>query len=127
VKLAQRKEAPLPPPFRWRTDLLPALYTIHAFTLGAIFFRAASFTDAWNYLMGIVSWRPGPVDMNALAVLVAAAIFSFGIDILQRNTRDETFAISWPAPARALTYATLVLAIMVFSGGTPIPFIYFQF
>jgi alginate O-acetyltransferase complex protein AlgI len=127
VKLAHRKEAPLPPPFVWRKDLLPTLYTILAFTFGAIFFRAASFTDAWNYLKGILAWRPGSLDGNAVAVLLVAAIFSFGLDILQRNTRDETFAIHWPAPARALMYGTFVLAIMIFSGGTPIPFIYFQF
>ncbi len=127
VKLAKRTEAPLPPPFNWRTDLLPALYTIHAFTLGAIFFRAASFSDAWNYLIGILSWRAGPASGDFGAVLIIAAIFSFAIDILQRNSRDETFVINWPAFPRAAFYTTLVIAIMIFSGGTPIPFIYFQF
>ena len=126
VKLARRQEAPLPPPFHLK-NVIPALYTICAFAFGAIFFRAVSFTDAANYLKGILSLRPGPLEGNAVAILVFAAILSFVIDILQRNTRDETFVIHWSVPARALAYGTLALAIIVFSGGTPVPFIYFQF
>jgi alginate O-acetyltransferase complex protein AlgI len=120
------KEAPLPPRFRWK-DVLPAVYTFHVFALSAVFFRSTSFSAAGQYIKGILTWRAGGVDMNALIVLIAASLFTFGIDILQRATRDETFAIHASNPARGLIYAVLFLSIVIFSGGSSIPFFYFQF
>ena len=126
VKTAHRTEAPLPPAFGW-TDLLPALLTFHLFAIGGVFFRSASFSDAQHFLSGILTLRSGPIEMNAAMVLLLAGIASFGIDIAQRNSRTETPMLAWPAPVRSLLYASLVIAIIVFSGSTPVPFIYFQF
>ena len=49
------------------------------------------------------------------------------IDILQRRNDRHEFVLDWPAVARGAAYAALVLPVLIFSGGTPTPFIYFQF
>jgi D-alanyl-lipoteichoic acid acyltransferase DltB (MBOAT superfamily) len=126
IKTAHRKEAPLPPPFRW-TYSLQAIRTFTLFCLAAVFFRAETFTEAWQFLTGLVTLRAGPLDANSAALVVLAALLSFAIDITQRNARDETPVIQWNLAARAAVYATLFVTILVFSGGTPTEFIYFNF
>jgi alginate O-acetyltransferase complex protein AlgI len=126
IKTARRQEAPLPPPFSWR--YIPSAFrTFTLFCFATLFFRSESFTGAWQFLTGLVTLRAGPVDRNAVALIVFAAIFMFGFDVLQRNLRDETPVIEWSPTARAAVYATLFVAIVLFSGGTATPFFYFQF
>ena len=126
IKAARRREAPLPPPFRWG-DVLPAFRTFTLFCVTFVFFRAASFSDAADVFSGIATLRPGVVDRNAIVIVLLAAVGLFAIDIAQRNARDETPVIEWGLTARAVVYAAMLGAILVFSGGTPTPFIYFQF
>jgi hypothetical protein len=92
-----------------------------------MFFRSPTFSAAWHFLTGLATLRPGPVDKNAVALMIYAAIFVLTIDIVQRNTRDETPVIEWPGVARGFVFATLFVAIVLFSGGVAQPFFYFQF
>jgi D-alanyl-lipoteichoic acid acyltransferase DltB (MBOAT superfamily) len=126
VRVAHRKEAPLPPPFR-PSHAPGALRTFTFFCLTFVFFRAASFGDAARFFRGIVSLRPGPVDFNGVVILILCAAALFTIDIVQRNSRDETPVIDWSLTPRSIVYASLVVAVLIFSGGVPTPFIYFQF
>jgi alginate O-acetyltransferase complex protein AlgI len=116
-----------PPRFGWRRDLLPALGTFHLVCLAWIFFRADSFHQAITYLGGILSLRGGPIRSDAALMLLVAAIIVATIDILQRNRGGETPMLSWRPVARGVVYAAFVIAIIIFSGGTSVPFIYFQF
>src|SRR6185503_11821951 len=115
IKTAHRTEAPLPPPFRAAYSL-QAFKTFTLFCLATVFFRSHTFAGAWDFLKGLVTLRPGPVVSNAIAILLLAALLSFAIDITQRNARDETPVIQWNLAARAVGYATLLLAILTFSG-----------
>jgi alginate O-acetyltransferase complex protein AlgI len=126
VRTARRQEAPLPPPVGWR-DALPAFRTFTLFCLATLFFRAETFHGAWTFLTGLLTLRAGPVNANAVVLILFAALFSFGVDIVQRNTRDETPVIEWSTAARAAVYATLFIGVLLFSGGTATPFFYFQF
>jgi len=126
IKTARRREAPLPPPFQWR-DAGRAFRTLTLFCFATLFFRSESFHGAWQFLTGLVTFRAGPVDRNAVILILFAAVCLFAIDLTQRNTRDETPVIEWNASARALVYATLLVSILLFSGGTTTPFFYFQF
>ncbi|MGH2758998.1 MAG: MBOAT family O-acyltransferase [Actinomycetota bacterium] len=110
----------------WR-DALPILATFHLVSVAWVFFRAASLEQALSYLGGIFTLRGGPLNPDAAALLVAAAVAVLGIDLMQRNTRTEEAVLDWGPVARGVAYAVMIVAIVVFSGGTPVPFIYFQF
>lgn len=108
-------------------DALPTLATFHVVCLAWVFFRASSLEQAVTYLTGMLTLRAGPVDLNAAALLVAGGLTMLLIDVLQRNTRTETPVLTWGPVARGVAYAVMLVAILIFSGGTPVPFIYFQF
>jgi D-alanyl-lipoteichoic acid acyltransferase DltB (MBOAT superfamily) len=111
---------------RWLT-LLSIVFTFNLVCGAWIFFRAGTLDIALRYCKGILTLRPGPVDGDFVLVLLLAAIAVFTIDILQRRNDRHEFVLNWPAVARGAAYAALVLPVLIFSGGTPTPFIYFQF
>ena len=106
---------------------LATVATFHAVCLAWVFFRAPSIGDALRYLKGILTLRPGPVDRDALLVLACASVAALVIDVAQRRAREHEVVLRWPAAVRGVTYATFGVAILLFSGGAPVPFIYFQF
>ena len=113
-------------PFEW-SDLLPALATFSLVNLTWIFFRAETFTQAFNYLQGLLTLRPGGVILRDVALLLVVAAVSFALDLTQRNMHSHTALQQLPAVVRGLTYGSMALAVILWSGGTPVPFIYFQF
>jgi len=113
-------------PFRWR-DVVPTLVTFNLVSLGWVFFRAETFSQAFEVLRGIATFRAGPVNWNALGLLVAMGGLGLIIDLVQRNQADHTIVLTWPAAARGVAYAVLALGLIIFAGGDAIPFIYFQF
>jgi D-alanyl-lipoteichoic acid acyltransferase DltB (MBOAT superfamily) len=92
-----------------------------------IFFRSPTLTDALRYLKGLLTFKPGPVDVDGIVVLLVAGAISFGIDFTQRRAREHEVLLRWPAPLRGVAYGAFALAILIFSGSAPVPFIYFQF
>ena len=115
-----------PPRFSPR-DILPALGTFHLVCFAWVFFRADGFNQAFDYLAGIFTLRGGALSKDAIATLLFAAIAVAVIDVVQRNGRSEIAMLRWRPIARGVVFAAFVVPIIVFSGGTPVPFIYFQF
>ena len=107
--------------------LLSTIATFNVVCGAWIFFRAPTLTDALRYIKGLLTFRPGPVDVDGILVLLAAGAISFGIDLAQRRARDHEVLLRWPAPLRGVAYGAFALAILIFSGSAPVPFIYFQF
>ena len=107
---------------------LPAvLGTFALVCVGWVLFRAVSLDQALEVLGGIAGLRPGPLDVDAvvsLAVLGGAAI---ALDVAQRRTASEVPVLRWPAVPAGAVAGAAVVALVVFSGGAPVPFIYFQF
>lgn len=99
--------------------------TFHLVAVAWVFFRAESFTHAFDYLQGLLAFRGGiaisDVALPGLLVLCLAPL-----ELVQYK-RGEVFAIlEWPVVARALVYLAMLLAL-VFMSGHEVPFIYFQF
>ena len=115
------------PRFDWRRDLGATFVTFHVVCFAWIFFRASSFSQAARVIGGIVTLRSGSVNGTHVVLLLLAAAALFFIDVKQRNAGYEYIFLDWPAAARGVLYAAMVIPIVVFSGGTPVPFIYFQF
>lgn len=107
--------------------IVAAVLTFHAVCAAWIFFRAQSLPDAARYVKGILTFRSGDVNLDLLAMLVPAALASFALDVLQRRTNAVSVSMEWPSWQVGAAVATVVIPILVFSGGAPVPFIYFQF
>ncbi len=122
-----RAELDEAPRFRAR-DIVPAFVTFNLVCLTWIFFRAQDFTQAFEVLRGILTLRGGTYDLDGIATLLFASIATLTIDVVQRNGFDPDLAfMRWPRPARGALYGALGTAVLVFSGATSVPFIYFQF
>jgi D-alanyl-lipoteichoic acid acyltransferase DltB (MBOAT superfamily) len=124
--------------------------TIATFSLGAVFFRAASLDDAFTMLERIVTLTGGSRPPATALLVPVMLVVVLALDVLERHQRIAGIAafgsrtaigsVAKPAevveesvlaggrsiPAGLLVGA-MVLAVVVFSGGTSTPFIYFQF
>lgn len=108
-------------------DVAPVFATFVAVTLSWVFFRAATFTEAWDYLTGIVSLRAGAVDRTAVWIVIPAVVATLIIDLTQRRGVRHEAITTWPRLVRGLAYGAAAIAFIVFSGDAPVPFLYFQF
>jgi hypothetical protein len=116
------------------SDVLPTFLTFLFVAFAWIFFRAGTFSEAFDVIGGIFTLRPGPIDGSALALIGGILVLSFGIDLIQRAQSSPSESESswsewkhWPAVLQGSVYGLLLLGIVVFSGSPPVEFIYFQF
>jgi hypothetical protein len=105
---------------------LKGLVTFHLVAFAWIFFRAADFEAASTIVSRLfTAWnglRPGIFLLPALY----AALILF-VDIPQYRSGSHTIFERWPAPARALFYASILALIFLLGGSGSATFIYFQF
>jgi D-alanyl-lipoteichoic acid acyltransferase DltB (MBOAT superfamily) len=114
-------------PWSARRDLVPTAFTFVVVAALFVVFRASTMSEARTFFEGLLTLRPGPIDANAVITLVYAAVALFAIDLLQRANDDEAPILAWrPAPSGALL-GVMAALVIVFSGGSPVPFIYFRF
>jgi alginate O-acetyltransferase complex protein AlgI len=106
----------------WRRILV-----FHFVCFGWIFFRAASFGAAWDYLRQFTNWAWRPTYLPALAYLAIFTLPLFAIDLRLERTGEEylgqTARYRWQVAAAAAA----VIAVAIFSQGESSAFIYFQF
>jgi D-alanyl-lipoteichoic acid acyltransferase DltB (MBOAT superfamily) len=114
-------------PWSLRSDLLRTVITFQLVALAWVFFRAASVHDAFAYLRDIARLHGGTTDHNAVVMVALAAVVIALLDGVQLRAGDHAAFVNWRPAARGLLYGCMVVPIVVFSGGTPIPFIYFRF
>jgi D-alanyl-lipoteichoic acid acyltransferase DltB (MBOAT superfamily) len=89
-----------------------------------IFFRAPDFATAAVYLQGVLALTPG-AEGSVLPLVVLAA-YMLAIDVPQAIADDEYVFLNWPVYRRAVAAAAVCLVLLA-SGTTNAPFIYFQF
>jgi alginate O-acetyltransferase complex protein AlgI len=112
----------------WRPrDLVGTFVTFQLVCLAWVFFRSPSLSAGWRYLTDIGHLQAGRVDTDAITMLALAVAAAMFIDFVQQRTRDHTVVLRWTPAVRGVVYGTMVVAVVVFSGGTPVPFIYFRF
>lgn len=109
-------------PWSWRRDAVRAFLVFNLVCVGWVFFRSPGIGAAGHYLVRIAELRPGPVDRNLVLVLALAALATVALDGLARRTASAD--AGW---ARGMAYGAMVAAVVLCSGGTPVPFIYFRF
>ena len=94
-----------------------------------IFFRCSSFSQAADYVLGMLTWRGG---WQALPVWLGVKLLFFaGLTVLVDGPAyrrgSEEHLLAWPTFARGLTYAGMVLLLICLRPQDDTPFIYFQF
>lgn len=116
-------------PMRPRSARWPGVVgTFLLFALSMIAFRADDASHTFALLGAIlqgVRWEPsqwGPillVTFCAVPLLVA--------DLLQRHAGHDLYVLTWPLPARILTYVAVFYGIVLFGRAEGYEFLYFQF
>ncbi len=113
--------------FQFVWTITSRVLTLGTVLLGWIFFRAASWGDAWAYLGRIVAWNHDGVRFISPTILPAAAGVLM-VHILVR--KDRLWAAEVPTRSlavRILSYSCLGILLACFSATDGAPFIYFQF
>jgi len=113
---------PVVPGWVWR------VLTFHVVVALWVFFRAPSVGTAVDYLRNMATASGGSwVNWDDALLVGAALVVTLLLDLGQRRHRDDGVLRHLSSPVRGLVIGAMALAIVVFSGGTPVPFIYFQF
>jgi D-alanyl-lipoteichoic acid acyltransferase DltB (MBOAT superfamily) len=114
---------------RWRD--LPAIVGTFALVTGLwVFFRASSLENALTYLGGMLAAPLGPnagAWRGELVVLLAVAAGVLAIDLVDRNRVRLRPLARWAPSVQGAMCGVAVVALLVWSGRPPQPFIYFQF
>jgi alginate O-acetyltransferase complex protein AlgI len=107
---------------------VPAILVTFALVCFAwIFFRALSFSEAMNVIGGFFRFDGAGVEWSSVALVLTMTAIAFALDLVQRKVAHPLRALAErPIRSGALVGVAVVL-IVVFSGGAPVPFIYFQF
>jgi D-alanyl-lipoteichoic acid acyltransferase DltB (MBOAT superfamily) len=111
-----------------RAGEVPAiLFTFGLVVVAFVFFRAGTVRGALDVLAGIVAWRGPAPRAGELALLGGVATAVLAIDLVERTGRaPRLWSLAHPVRSGALA-GVATAALLVFAGGTPVPFIYFQF
>lgn len=95
-----------------------------------VFFRADSISIAGDYFRSLTSGFTGADDSawKANLLLVGAALLvMLAIDLVDRHRVALQPLTSWPSWAQGAIAGGAVVAVIIWSGTVPQPFIYFQF
>jgi len=120
-----RRDLPDGPPTR--RDLPAIVVTLGLVCFAWIFFRARTFAEAVQVLQGFGNLDGVAPESGQLALVVLAVASAFTIDVVQRKV-TQPMAFVWRRPAlTGVLVGVAMLSVIIFSGGTSVPFIYFQF
>jgi D-alanyl-lipoteichoic acid acyltransferase DltB (MBOAT superfamily) len=110
-----------------RRDIPAILVTFVLVAFAWIFFRAHTFTEAIDVIKGFANVGGAAPDAGQVTLVALATAAAFGIDLVQRRmVHPLRTLLQHPAVTGAFAGAAVV-GIIIFSGGTAVPFIYFQF
>jgi D-alanyl-lipoteichoic acid acyltransferase DltB (MBOAT superfamily) len=101
-----------------------ALVVFFLVNVAWLFFRAPDFATAGTYVQGLLAMTSGAE--GALLPLLVLCAYTLFIDVPQAVAEDEYVFLNWPVYRRAVAAAAVCLVLLA-SGTTHAPFIYFQF
>jgi D-alanyl-lipoteichoic acid acyltransferase DltB (MBOAT superfamily) len=108
---------------RWIKNFVFTFLFFHLISFTWIFFRSQDFNIAWEYIVGIFSFR-GAYDVPGIAILLSLLLVPLE---LTQNFKVNVLKIrTFPRLAKATYYLLMILSIILLSGNE-VPFIYFQF
>jgi alginate O-acetyltransferase complex protein AlgI len=127
VLLVLHRRRALRPGHRPLPAVIGVLATFHAVTFAWIFFRASSLTEAWDVIGAIAAGPLSGLEAGPVALVAAAALATLALDRVVVRHGDESGLVRTPALLQGSAVGAMAVALIVFSGTTPVPFVYFQF
>lgn len=110
----------------WAARPLQIAFTFGLVTIGWVFFRAETLSNAWETIGQMFSFHGGVWLLAHRHVVFI--ILSFAIAVLEEKFHIFERSIRLPGYAQATAVAALLLFLEIFAvSGDTIPFIYFQF
>jgi len=108
-------------------NVVSVLVVFHLVCLGWVFFRAASFEDAFTMLCAF--WRLDMGGQLLTPFVVYMVVFGLGIHFVPRTTLQHLEAVFCRAPTilQGAAVGFVLVAVAAFSMDEVAPFIYFQF
>lgn len=115
------------PGYRALPEPLAIAGTFHLVALALVFFRAASFSEAGRVITAAVTRPFDGLEAGPSWLVLGCALLTALLDVVVRRHGDEAGLLrsGWIRQGAALSM--MVVGILVFAGGTPVPFVYFQF
>jgi len=108
---------------QWVRNFVLIFLVFHLVSFTWIFFRSPNFSIAWEYMVGILSFR-GDFDIPGWAILLSLLLIPLE---LSQNSKFDILSIRiWPRIMRTAYYLVMIIVLIILSGNE-IPFIYFQF
>jgi len=117
------------PELHW-SEIPSILLTFAVWCVSMVFFRAATLDDAMSVFAGLGRIGSGAVALDGIATVAVLGAMTMALDLAERyrSLHPDLTPADVAAPLRTgLIAGAMMVAIVVFSGGTPTPFIYFQF
>jgi hypothetical protein len=113
-------------PVRWQ-HVPSILVTFFFVTVAWVFFRADTFEASWQILGNIFTLADGVTVGEDVALVAVLGLATLLVDMANRKGFDAVSLVHRNPALAGAAAAAVVAAVLVFSGGTPEPFIYFQF
>jgi D-alanyl-lipoteichoic acid acyltransferase DltB (MBOAT superfamily) len=110
-----------------RRDIPAILVTFLMVSFALIFFRANTLADAIEVIKGFAHVGGVAPDPGQVALVVLLSATALAIDLAQRKIQHPLREILARPVITGLIAGLAVVGVIVFSGGTSVPFIYFQF
>ncbi len=108
-------------------DLVAVLWTFALVCFAWVFFRSASVADAVGVLAALGDVHGQPLAIGDLVVLLAMCGCTVVIDIVTARASHPVDLMRRRPVVSGVALGVIVCSILLFSGKTPVPFIYFQF
>ncbi len=124
--VAHRRRSSRPDARPWPAPLA-VLAMFHATCFAWVFFRAEGIDQAVDVLQAIASGPLTGLDAGAVAIVAGAAVTTYLLDRVVRTHGDEAGLVRSAPALQGAALGAATVGLVVFSGGAPVPFVYFQF
>ncbi len=111
--------------WRWWQQPFALLWTFSLVLFAWVFFRSPDIQSAWEYLGGLFEWGGWDLPAGDWAWFVLATAGLLAHDLIRPHLHRNS-VLRRPI-LFGLAGGAAIVAIVVVSGGTSVPFIYFQF
>lgn len=115
------------PGYAMISNILSRLLTLGVVLVGWIFFRAGSWSLAWEYIERMLSWTPEGIRMVSPYILPAVGVVFVTHLFVAKDRNWAHEIVDRPFPFRVAAYASLIAILSLFAAVDAAPFIYFQF
>jgi D-alanyl-lipoteichoic acid acyltransferase DltB (MBOAT superfamily) len=104
------------------------LFTFSLITLTFLFFRADSFSTAFQMISIIFNWTSSNLTLQFSYALIAVSLFSFTFDLLELKYKSQAFLLKMkPALRYGISFGLWIVILLYLLTAHKLPFIYAQF